>query len=112
MSCASGVPMAWQAADAITARLTGAKTPHIPIRYFQQRISLGRKEGLIQFVTADDQAKDSALTGRAAALYKELICKGAAWGVTNPTAGLPSRRRRVHQQQAQIHRTPPVKATT
>lgn len=27
MSCASGVPMAWQAADAITARLTGAKTP-------------------------------------------------------------------------------------
>ncbi|MEU7279048.1 FAD-dependent oxidoreductase [Streptomyces sp. NPDC045431] len=97
MSCASGVPMAWQAADAIAARLAGVKVPRVPIRYFQQCVSLGRKEGLIQFVTADDQTKDGALTGRVAALYKELICKGAAWGVANPTAGLPTRRRRVVQ---------------
>ena len=69
--------------------------PHISIRYFQQCISLGRRQGLIQFVTADDRAVDRALTGRMAALYKELICKGAAWGVANPTAGLPSQRRRV-----------------
>ncbi|MDT9700077.1 hypothetical protein [Streptomyces sp. P17] len=27
-----------------------------------------------------------------------LICKGAAWGVANPTAGMPSRRRRVVRQ--------------
>ncbi|MET9901768.1 FAD-dependent oxidoreductase [Streptomyces sp. NPDC006446] len=101
MSCASGVPMAWQAADAIAARLAGTKVPHVSIRYFQQCISLGRKEGLIQFVTADDRAVDRALTGRVAALYKELICKGAAWGVANPTAGLPSRRRRVVRQQTQ-----------
>ncbi|MGW3911419.1 NAD(P)/FAD-dependent oxidoreductase [Streptomyces sp. NPDC005070] len=100
MSCASGVPMAWQAADAIAARLAGTKIPHVSIRYFQQCVSLGRKEGLIQFVTADDQAVDRALTGRTAALYKELICKGAAWGVANPTVGLPSRRRRVVRQEA------------
>ncbi|MEU7553396.1 FAD-dependent oxidoreductase [Streptomyces sp. NPDC044571] len=99
MSCASGVPMAWQAADAIAARLAGIKVPRVSIRYFQQCISLGRKEGLIQFVTADDRAVDSALTGRVAALYKELICKGAAWGVANPTAGMPSRRRRVVRQE-------------
>jgi NADH dehydrogenase FAD-containing subunit len=98
MSCASGVPMAWQAADAIAARLAGTKVPHISIRYYQQCVSLGRKEGVIQFVTADDRAKDSALTGRLAALYKELICKGAAWGVANPTAGLPTRRRHVTRQ--------------
>ncbi|NWF27178.1 FAD-dependent oxidoreductase [Streptomyces sp. PKU-EA00015] len=100
MSCASGVPMAWQAADAIAARLAGTKVPHVSIRYFQQCISLGRKEGVVQFVTADDRAKDSALTGRVAALYKELICKGAAWGVANPTVGMPSRRRRVVRQDA------------
>ncbi|MFI1649333.1 NAD(P)/FAD-dependent oxidoreductase [Streptomyces avidinii] len=99
MSCASGVPMAWQAADAIAARLTDTKVPHIGIRYSQQCISLGRKEGLIQFVTADDQAVERALTGRLAARYKELICKGAAWGVANPTVGLPSRRRRVVRQE-------------
>ncbi|GAA1115765.1 MULTISPECIES: NAD(P)/FAD-dependent oxidoreductase [Kitasatospora] len=95
MSCASGVPMAWQAADALAARLAGTKVPRVPVRYFQQCISLGRREGLIQFVTADDRAVDRALTGRVAALYKELICKGAAWGVANPTAGMPSRRRRI-----------------
>ncbi|MER6471504.1 NAD(P)/FAD-dependent oxidoreductase [Streptomyces collinus] len=102
MSCASGVPMAWQAADALAARLTGAKIPRVAIRYYQQCISLGRKEGLIQFVTADDRAIERALTGRGAALYKEMICKGAAWGVANPTAGMPSRRRRVVQPQARI----------
>ncbi|MFC8452227.1 NAD(P)/FAD-dependent oxidoreductase [Kitasatospora sp. NPDC057223] len=106
MSCASGIPMAWQAADALAARLTGVKVPRVPIRYFQQCVSLGRKEGLIQFVTADDRAKDGALTGRTAALYKELICKGAAWVVANPTAGLPARRRRVAARQARADGTP------
>ncbi|MFF0433801.1 NAD(P)/FAD-dependent oxidoreductase [Streptomyces sp. NPDC004327] len=105
MSCASGVPMAWQAADAIAARLAGVKVPHVSIRYFQQCVSLGRKQGLIQFVTADDRAVDRALTGRTAALYKELICKGAAWGVANPTAGMPSRRRRVVTRQEPQGRT-------
>jgi NADH dehydrogenase len=99
MSCASGVPMAWQAADAIAARLTGSKLPHVSIRYFQQCVSLGRKDGLIQFVTADDRAVDRALTGRMAARYKELICRGAAWGVANPTTRMPSRRRRVVRQE-------------
>lgn len=95
MSCASGTPMAWQAADSIAARLTGGKLPHTPLSYFNQCISLGRKQGLIQFVTADDRAVDRALTGRLAARYKELICRGAAWGVANPTLGVPVRRRRV-----------------
>ncbi len=95
MSCASGVPTAWQAVDVIAARLTGGKLPNVPIRYVNQCISLGRKEGLIQYVTADDRAVDRALTGRLAAVYKELVCKGAAWAVANPTLGLPTRRRAV-----------------
>lgn len=100
MSCASGVPTAWQAADAIAARLTDSKLPTISARYFNQCISLGRKEGLIQYVTADDRAVSAALTGRPAALYKELVCKAAAWGVANPTMGLPTRRRRVTAERA------------
>ncbi|MFD5078895.1 NAD(P)/FAD-dependent oxidoreductase [Streptomyces sp. NPDC058371] len=98
MSCASGTPAAWQAADAIAARLTGGKLPNTPLRYFNQCISLGRKEGLIQYVTADDRAVRAALTGRFAAVYKELICKGAAWGVAHPVF-LPSRRRHVVREQ-------------
>ncbi|MFF7495090.1 NAD(P)/FAD-dependent oxidoreductase [Streptomyces rubiginosohelvolus] len=102
MSCASGVPTAWQAADAIAARLTDTKLPTISARYFNQCISLGRKEGLIQYVTADDRSVNAALTGRLAALYKELVCKGAAWGVANPTIGLPVRRRRVTAEGARV----------
>ncbi|MET8172566.1 NAD(P)/FAD-dependent oxidoreductase [Streptomyces clavifer] len=105
MSCATGIPAAWQAADSLAARLTGGKLPDAPLRYFNQCISLGRKEGLIQYVTADDRAVRAALTGRFAALYKELVCKGAAWSVANPTLGMPSRRRRIAQERT---RTVPV----
>ncbi|MEU9452644.1 FAD-dependent oxidoreductase [Streptomyces sp. NPDC048277] len=105
MSCASGVPMAWQAADAIAARLTGGKIPNTPLRYFNQCISLGRREGLIQYVTADDRAVRATLTGRIAAVYKELVCKGAAWGVANPLLAIPTRPRRVTPQPTQTPAT-------
>ncbi|PNG21969.1 NAD(P)/FAD-dependent oxidoreductase [Streptomyces cahuitamycinicus] len=108
MSCASGIPTAWQAADAIAARLTGGKIPNVPLRYFNQCISLGRGDGLIQYVTADDRAVRAALTGRLAALYKELVCKGAAWGVAHPTV-LPVRRRRVVRE-AVVPEGAPVRA--
>ncbi|MER6827747.1 FAD-dependent oxidoreductase [Streptosporangium sp. NPDC000563] len=100
MSCASGGPTAWQAADAIAARLTGGRLPNTPIRYVNQCVSLGRWEGLIQYVTADDRAVRAVLTGRLAAVYKELVCRGAVWSVANPTLGLPVRRRRVTRERA------------
>ncbi|MFD5480788.1 NAD(P)/FAD-dependent oxidoreductase [Streptomyces hawaiiensis] len=108
MSCASGIPTAWQAADSIAARLTGGKLPDVPLRYFNQCVSLGRRDGLIQYVTADDRVVRAALTGRFAALYKELVCKGAAWGVAHPTV-LPVRRRRVVRE-AVVPEGSPVRA--
>ena len=95
MSCASGIPMAWVAADAIAGRLTGRKGSKVPLRYFNQCISLGRRDGIIQFVTADDRAKPSVITGKVAARYKEFVCKGAAWSVAHPMMLVPSRRRRI-----------------
>lgn len=95
MSCASGTPMAWQAADAIAARLTGrAKFAKAPLRYFNQCISLGRRDGIIQYVTADDRARSGLLTGRLAARYKEVVCRGAAWGISHPVL-YPVRRHRI-----------------
>ncbi|MEV0891586.1 FAD-dependent oxidoreductase [Promicromonospora sp. NPDC050262] len=94
MSCASGIPMAWQAADSIAARLTGGKLPHTPLGYVHQCISLGRRDAVIQLVTPDDRAKDAAPGGRLAARYKEMICAGAAWTVAHPIP-YPVRRRRV-----------------
>jgi NADH dehydrogenase FAD-containing subunit len=95
MSCASGGPTAWLAADALAARLTGREVPQTTIGYTFQCISLGRRDGIIQPVTPDDQAKSSAITGRTAARIKELVCAGAAWGIGHPTLLVPSRRRRL-----------------
>lgn len=90
-SCATGTPTAWQAVDAIAAKPTGLKQPKVPLRYFNQCVSLGREDGLIQFVTADDTSKEQVLTGRTAAYCKELVCKAAAWAVANPGATVLSR---------------------
>ncbi|GIG22705.1 oxidoreductase [Cellulomonas chitinilytica] len=94
MSCASGMPMAWQAADSLVARLTGGRLPHTPLGYVHQCISLGRRDGLIQLVTTDDRARSFAPGGRLAARYKELVCAGAAFMVAHPVP-YPARRRHV-----------------
>ncbi|GAA3225288.1 NAD(P)/FAD-dependent oxidoreductase [Actinocorallia longicatena] len=92
MSCASGIPMAWHAADTIAAHLTARPLPETTIGYTLQCISLGRHDALVQRVTPDDRAKPSALTGRPAARVKQLICTAAAWSTANPTLKLPTRR--------------------
>jgi NADH dehydrogenase FAD-containing subunit len=102
MSCASGVPTAYLAADAIAARLTRRRLPRNKIGYLGQCISLGRRDAIVQWVTPDDQPKTSAATGRTAARIKEMICKSAAWSVSHPTSMLPSRRR--HSVVAEVRR--------
>ncbi|MGC4758311.1 NAD(P)/FAD-dependent oxidoreductase [Micromonospora trifolii] len=105
MSCASGIPMAWQAADAIAARLTGrSKFPKAPLRYFNQCISLGRRDGIIQYVTADDRARPAQLTGKLAARYKEFVCAGAAWSIAHPVL-YPVRRHRVVPTRSEVRTT-------
>ncbi|WP_435592933.1 NAD(P)/FAD-dependent oxidoreductase [Nocardia sp. bgisy118] len=93
MACATASPMAWQAADALAARLTGRKIPEAPIGYTLQCVSLGRGDGIVQRVTPDDQVTPTVITGRIAARIKEFICAGAAWSVSHPTVLMPSRRR-------------------
>ncbi|MET9064781.1 NAD(P)/FAD-dependent oxidoreductase [Streptosporangium sandarakinum] len=93
MSCASANPMAWLAADVIAARLTGRTVPQTTIGYSVQCISLGRRDGIIQRLTPDDQVTSTVFTGRTAARIKEMVCASAAWSVSHPTMMMPSRRR-------------------
>lgn len=65
MACATASPMAWQAADALAARLTGRKVPETTIGYVTQCVSLGRRDGILQKVTPEDEATSTVLTGRA-----------------------------------------------
>ncbi|MFI6150796.1 NAD(P)/FAD-dependent oxidoreductase [Streptomyces sp. NPDC051109] len=95
MACATANPMAWQAADALAARLTGRKVPERPIGYAAQCISLGRRDGIFQRVTREDRMTSTVITGRAGARIKEFICASTAWTLAHPTMLLPTRRHRV-----------------
>jgi NADH:quinone reductase (non-electrogenic) len=77
MACATGMPIAQTAVRAIGARLSGREPKRLRFRYVNQCISLGRRNGLIQFVHGDDSPRESVLTGRVAALYKEIVVRGA-----------------------------------
>ncbi len=84
MACGTGLPTAQCAADAITARLGGREPKPLKFRYVIQCISLGRRDGLIQFVHADDSPHEMVLTGGSAARFKELVVRGALWSAQRP----------------------------
>lgn len=71
MGCVSAMPMAAYAADFI-ARAT---TEPFRFAFGIRCISLGRRDGIVQFVQPDDTPKNSFLSGRPAAWVKELICR-------------------------------------
>ncbi len=76
MACATAMPMGAYVADQLAAHLTGQPAPG-PFRfgYGGQCISLGRKDGLVQFVHSDDRPRALIISGRPAAWFKEQICR-------------------------------------
>ncbi|GLZ39486.1 FAD-dependent oxidoreductase [Actinokineospora sp. NBRC 105648] len=92
MACATGLPAGYHAAKAIGDRLAGREPGPLSFRFVNQCVSLGRKDGLIQFVRADDTPVERVLTGRLAAWYKELIVRGALFAQRHPAlAGVSPR---------------------
>ena len=75
MACATALPSAHYATRAVADRFAGREPKPLRFRYFTQCISLGRRDGLIQFVHQDDSPKESILTGRIAARYKETTVR-------------------------------------
>ncbi|GAA4616031.1 NAD(P)/FAD-dependent oxidoreductase [Saccharopolyspora hordei] len=85
MACATGFPSAQHAVRAIADRLAGREPRPLRFRYLNQCISLGRADGLVQFVHTDDSPRGAVLTGRLAALYKEAIVRGTIAVERHPT---------------------------
>jgi NADH dehydrogenase FAD-containing subunit len=77
MACATGLPVAQQAVRAIAARRAGREPKPFRFRYVNQCVSLGRHDGLVQFVDRFDRPREAVLTGRVAALYKEFVVRSA-----------------------------------
>lgn len=82
MACATAMPMGAYVATHLTAQLKGQPLP-APFRfsYLIQCVSLGRHDGLVQFVEADDRPKSRIVTGWAAARIKEFICRYTVWSL-------------------------------
>jgi NADH dehydrogenase FAD-containing subunit len=99
MACATGLPAARHAARAVRDGLGGRAPNPFRFRYVNQCISLGRRNALVQYVRADDSPVEFVLTGRLAALYKEVIVRGALTAQRHPAlvaltpGGGPSRTR-------------------
>jgi NADH:ubiquinone reductase (H+-translocating) len=75
MSCASALPMGAHAGENVARRIRGKEPRPFPFAFVVRCISLGRRDGLVQFTEPDDAPRDRVLTRRSAVLIKELICR-------------------------------------
>ncbi|WP_435591188.1 NAD(P)/FAD-dependent oxidoreductase [Nocardia sp. bgisy118] len=72
-TCQSGVVTADYTATVIARLLRGKTVKPLRFGYFHQPVSLGRKDGVIQFTNADDTPNRWYLKGKAAVIYKEQV---------------------------------------
>ncbi|MDQ3281788.1 MAG: FAD-dependent oxidoreductase [Acidobacteriota bacterium] len=84
MACAVALPMGAYIADV----LSGATRDPFRFAFAIRCISLGRNDGIIQFVNPDDSPRDRALTGRPAAWVKEFICRFTVLSVRLESRGV------------------------
>ncbi|MGW2205105.1 NAD(P)/FAD-dependent oxidoreductase [Streptomyces sp. NPDC001774] len=75
MACATALPTGGHAAASIIGELRGEQPAPLGFGYLIQCVSLGRHDGLVQFVRPDDSPRERLLTGRAAAATKEQIVR-------------------------------------
>lgn len=73
MGCATAIPLAIHAAENLARALNGQAEQPFQYGYVLRCISLGRHNGLIQFVDAADCPRARVFTGRVGAAIKELI---------------------------------------
>jgi NADH dehydrogenase FAD-containing subunit len=89
MGCGPGGLAAACAVRAIGDRLAGRAPRQLRVEFDGQCISLGRKDGLVQYSGSDGGPIGPMLTGRAAAMVKEAIVRGAGGlGLRHPTLAL------------------------
>ncbi|MBD8045067.1 FAD-dependent oxidoreductase [Arthrobacter sp. Sa2BUA2] len=75
MTCASAMPMGAEAAGNILRSAAGTPLARHNSGFLGQCVSLGRRDGAVQFLTAGYTARSFHLHGRSAAVLKEVICR-------------------------------------
>lgn len=90
MSCAAGRPQGEAAAKVVLAAVSGGDAAAFSFGYTFRCVSLGRTDGLIQFVDEQDRPAQEFWGGERAARWKEYICRRTLQGVGfNPELGPP-----------------------
>ncbi|WP_026931754.1 NAD(P)/FAD-dependent oxidoreductase [Glycomyces tenuis] len=75
MSCQAAARVGAHAADTVLNRLAGARPGPLDVGFFGQCLSLGRRDGVFQFASKDDNAIRWHLRGSFAAKVKETTCQ-------------------------------------
>jgi NADH dehydrogenase len=88
MGCKSASPMGAYVADSLAGLLRGHEPRPFDFATPMYCVSLGRRDGLIQIVRDDGEPTGPVVTGRAAAVLKELVCKATMWSLQLERMGL------------------------
>ncbi|MFE6834052.1 NAD(P)/FAD-dependent oxidoreductase [Streptomyces sp. NPDC057705] len=84
-ACALATPQAAHAASTL-ARLSEGRTPEpYSLRYVARAVTLGRKDAVGQFTRPDDSLRRAYVTGRTAAVVKEMASRGGKYGARTGT---------------------------
>lgn len=86
--CKTAMPMAAQAADNAVAELMGGAPQEFRFGDPGFCVSLGRRDGIIQFVEHDGRPREALLTGRLAAWLKEQVCRYTIFALHAERRGL------------------------
>lgn len=81
MGCVSALPMGAHAGENVASALAGGELKPFPFAIALRCVSLGRRDGLVQFTNPDDTLVPRVWTRRVGALVKEMICKMTFWVV-------------------------------
>ncbi|WP_344576245.1 NAD(P)/FAD-dependent oxidoreductase [Streptomyces lunalinharesii] len=86
MSCQAAMPLGAHGADTVLALIRGERPAALSIGMVGQGISLGRRDGFAQATHRDDTPRRFTLSGRAAALVKERVCRFTLGAMRFPRA--------------------------
>lgn len=75
MGCVSALPLGAHAGENVRRMLRGEEPRPFDFGILIRCVSLGRKDGLIQFTATDDAPRPRVWTRRLAVVTKELICR-------------------------------------
>lgn len=90
LGCKSAMPMGVHVAENIVHELRGTAPVPFDFALMFYCVSLGRRDGLIQWADAAGALTGRTLTGRRAAWFKEFICRSTIWALQLERRGLPA----------------------